>query len=135
MARTIGLLVAAAVAVVGALYLGGVLGGTKSYDALKNYAVVQSLDAPELTLIDMRDDEIAGVLALPDQPDQILVSAGADRIVYSNRAKRTINIYDLSTQQIEAEIELPFPPDNMVLAPDGYSLAGILWYLRETNNE
>ncbi len=123
MARILGILVAAVAALVGALALGGVLGGARSYDALKNYAIVQGLDAPELTLIDMRDDEVAGVIELPAQPDQIVVSAGAERIVYSNRAERTISIYDLAAQQVEATIELPFSPDNIVLAPDGYLLA------------
>lgn len=123
MARKVGIVAVAAAALVGTLYMGGVLGSTQSYDALKNYAIVQSLDAPELTLVDVRKDEVAGIVELPSRPDQVLVSAGADRIVYSNRAERTVNIYDLEAQQVEATVELPFSPDNMVLAPDGYSLA------------
>lgn len=121
--RLIPIALGLAVLIAAAAYWGGLLGGPVSYGNVKNYAVVQSLDAPEIVLVDMRKDEVAGSIELPVQPDQVLVSAGVERIVYSNRASKTVTIYDLETQIADAVIELPFAPDNMVLAPDGYSLA------------
>lgn len=123
MTRVLGLIVLLVTSAAGYLYWTGSLGGDVVYGALNKYAIVQSRDAPELTLVDMRDDAIAGVLVLPVQPDQLLVSKGVDRIIFTNKAAKTVSIYDLALQSVEAEIDLPFAPDAMVLAPDGYSLA------------
>jgi len=93
------------------------------FGPLANYLVVQSLGAPVLTLVDISNDKVTGMIELPKLADQVLVSAGAERIIFSNRDARTVAVYDLATESIETAIELDFVPDNIVLSPDGLTVA------------
>ena len=90
---------------------------------LDSYAVVQSLDAPELTLVDIGRDRIAGVIDLPEIADQLAVSATVGRIVTANRARRQVLVYDLAAKAVEATLPLPFPPALLLVSPDGERIA------------
>ena len=94
-----------------------------AFGSLKDYAVVQSLDSPDLTLVNLDDNELAETVTLPVQPDQIVLSAVLDRIIYTSRAGRSVSVYDIGAQADEAVISLPFAPDTIVLAPDGLTVA------------
>jgi YVTN family beta-propeller protein len=109
---------AAAYAVLGA----GAASETK-YADLVNYVVVQSAAAPEITLVNMYDETVAGTIALPAQPHQVVISNDLNRIVFSSRETRAVYTYNLATKAVDATIELPFVPENIVLSPDGLILA------------
>lgn len=94
-----------------------------TYGALSRYVFVQSLAAPEITVVDTSNDTVAGTITLPVHPDQVVVAKDIDRIIYSNREAHTLSVYDLATQTIEATITLPFMPENIVLSPDGQLIA------------
>lgn len=112
----------AIVLTVAAYFTVGAGQGETAFGNLNRYVVVQG-ETPEIVLVDMYDDTIAGKLTLPSRPDQIAVSNEISRILYSNREARTISVYDIGQQDVEATIELPFVPDRMVLSPDGLNLA------------
>ncbi|MDZ4134147.1 MAG: hypothetical protein U1D06_00950, partial [Paracoccaceae bacterium] len=58
-------------------------GQAQSFGPIGSYVYVQSLGAPEITLIDTSDDTVAGTITLPVHPDQVLVAKDLERIIYS----------------------------------------------------
>jgi DNA-binding beta-propeller fold protein YncE len=93
------------------------------YGDLESYVFIQSTTTPELTVIDAIKDVIVGRIKTTVVPDDILVAKEPKRIVYSNRANKSVHIYDLATQKDEAVFNLPFSPDNVVMSPDSFVLA------------
>lgn len=87
------------------------------------YVFVQSTTTPELAVIDVANEVLVTKLRLAAVPDEMVVAKEPKRIIYSNRASKTIHIYDIATQADEAVITLPFTPDNMVMSPDSFMLA------------
>lgn len=115
---------AAGAVVLGALWLSGLAGaGAPAFGSLDRYAVIPSTVRAELTLVDMRDDKVAGSVALPVTPGQVLVSPAIERIVIASADARSVSLYDLGAQAVEATLPLPFAPGRIVLSPDGLSLA------------
>ena len=90
---------------------------------IEKYAFVQSTTKPEIALIDLVDDVLVTRLQLSAVPDELLVAKEAKRVIYSNRANKTVYIYDIATQADEAAITLPFSPDSLVISPDSFTLA------------
>lgn len=121
--RVLGVALLALLGVAGFVFLGGPEPRAVSYGALSRYLFVQSLAAPEITVIDTSDDSVTGTIILPEVPAQVVVARVLDRILMSSRAARTIAIYDLASQTVESTIALPLVPDFMVLSPDGMILA------------
>ena len=95
---------------------------------INGYVFVQSTTKPEIAVIDVVEDELVTRLQLSVVPDILLVAKEPKRVIYSNRASKTVHIYNIATQADEAVITLPFSPDTLVMAPDSFTLAS-------TNNE
>ena len=87
------------------------------------YVFVQSTTTPELAVVDVANDTLVTKLRLAAVPDELVVAKEPKRIIYSNRAGKTIHIYDIATQADDAVITLPFSPDTMVMSPDTFMLA------------
>ena len=90
---------------------------------IEEYVFVQSTTTPELAVIDVANEVLVTKLRLAAVPDVLVVAKEPKRVIYSNRASKTIHIYDIATQADDAVITLPFAPDNMVMSPDTFMLA------------
>ncbi|MDP2063007.1 MAG: hypothetical protein Q8Q63_08685 [Phaeovulum sp.] len=90
---------------------------------IEQYVFIQSTTKAEIGVIDVVNDELVTRLQLAAIPDVLLVAKEPKRVIYSNRATRTIHIYDIATQADEAVITLPFTPDNVVISPDSFMIA------------
>ncbi|PKP68353.1 MAG: hypothetical protein CVT82_15580 [Alphaproteobacteria bacterium HGW-Alphaproteobacteria-4] len=89
---------------------------------IKQYVFVQSTTKPEIAVIDVTKDELVTRLQLSLVPDDLLVAKEPKRVIYSNRASKTVHIYDIATQADEAVLTLPFSPDTLALSPDSLFL-------------
>lgn len=87
------------------------------------YVFVQSTTTPELAVIDVAHEELVTRLRLAAVPDEMVVAKEPKRVIYANRASKTVHIYDIATQADDAAITLPFSPDNMVMSPDSFMIA------------
>lgn len=90
---------------------------------IEEYVFVQSTTTPEIAVIDVANEVLVTKLQLAAVPDELVVAKEPKRVIYSNRASKTVHIYDIATQADDAVITLPFSPDNMVMSPDTFMLA------------
>lgn len=89
---------------------------------IKKYVFVQSTTKPEIAVVDATEDVLVARLPIAAVADTLLVAKEPKRVIYANRASKSLHIYDIATQADEKVIELPFSPDNVVISPDSFVL-------------
>lgn len=123
--RTLALLAGAAVLAAG---IGGYVAfapGTptvQSFGAVHQYVFIQSLETPDITLVDTSSDKVVGKITMPVQPDQLLVSNPLERIVVAGREAQQVLVYDLVSQSVVQSYDLDHAPDTLVMSPDGFNV-------------
>lgn len=90
---------------------------------VSNYVFAQAEGSPVLSLVDMRTDEFVGQIELPSIPGGILISQSLQRIVYVPQGEARLVVYDLEARGVEAEFNLDFIPESLLLSPDGFQAA------------
>jgi DNA-binding beta-propeller fold protein YncE len=89
----------------------------------ERYVFVANRTSPEIAIIDIDLDEVIGRVAIDRIPDQLVVSGTRAKLVASHLDGGSVTILDLQTMEIEAVLELGFPPEQLELDPSGRTFA------------
>lgn len=88
-------------------------------DTIDDYVFVANRTSAEITVIDSRDDRIAWHLALPAIPDAFVLSATTAQLISAHLEDHTLAIHDLGADRADRIVELPFPPHELAVDPEG----------------